>query len=143
MGLIRKTLSVGTFGTVAFRGKKERLRRAERSIRDAEASLQKEHGARVSAENRVTAAEKRVKRAGTEAESAAKRLEQSKRRNRRHGKGETMGDVFAGLEPMLRSGVESARSATVEAVEQGQKVGRRARKAAKRSLQNARASTSS
>ena len=54
MGLIRKTLSVGTCGVVSFRSKKERLRRAERSQHDAEASLIGEHAARVAAEGRVS-----------------------------------------------------------------------------------------
>src|SRR6476660_3502317 len=50
MGVMRKTLSVGTLGVVSFRSKKERLRRAERSQRDAEAFLEAEHAARVAAE---------------------------------------------------------------------------------------------
>lgn len=127
MGLIRKTLSVGTLGRVAFHSKNERLRRAERSQSRAEAELGAEHTARKGAEARITAAEQRLKHASAKAETAARRLEESKRRNRRHAKGETMGDVFAGLEPLVRSGVEG-----------GQKVGRRARKAARRSLQRAK-----
>src|SRR5438876_671156 len=83
MGVIRKTLSVGTLGLVSFRSKKERLRRAERSQRDAEAFLEAEHAARVAAEARIAAAEKRVKRASAEAAQASKRVEQSKR-SRRH-----------------------------------------------------------
>src|SRR5687768_11080708 len=39
MGLIRKTVSVGTLGLVSFRSKKEKLRRAEFSQHDAEAAL--------------------------------------------------------------------------------------------------------
>jgi hypothetical protein len=63
MGMIRKTMSVGTLGLVSFRSKKEKLRRAERSSRKAETALEAEHAARVSAESRITAAEKRVKHA--------------------------------------------------------------------------------
>jgi hypothetical protein len=142
MGLIRKTLSVGTLGLVSFRGKKERLRRAERSQREAEVSLQTEHSARVAAEGRISRAEKRVKQASAEAELAAKRLAQSKRRSRRR-KGETMGEVIAGLEPIVRSGVESARNARSDATERSRRAARRARKAAKRSLRRAKATASS
>src|SRR6266404_2065672 len=111
MGVIRKTLSVGTLGLVSFRSKKERLRRAERSQRQAEASLLGEQAARIAAESRIAAAEKRVKHASADAAHAAKRLEQSKRRSRRRRKGAIVGEVLAGMEPIVRSGVESARSA--------------------------------
>ena len=143
MGLIRKTLSVGTLGLVSFRGKKEKLRRAERSQRAAESSLLGEHQARITAEARIAAAEKRVKLASADAANAAKRLEQSKRRSRRHRRGETMGDVLSGVEPMVRSGVETARSAGTDAAERSRKAGRRARKAAKRSLERAKVAASS
>ena len=72
MGVIRKTLSVGTLGLVSFRSKKERLRRAERSQHHAEASLLEEQAARIAAEARITAAEKRVKQASADAAHAAK-----------------------------------------------------------------------
>ncbi len=104
--------------------------------------MHSEHAARVAAEGRITRAEKRVKQASAEAELAAKRLEQSKRRRRRRHSGETMGEVFAGLEPIVRSGVESARSARTEATKRGRRAGRRAGKAAKRSLRNAKATAS-
>jgi hypothetical protein len=130
MGLIRKTFSVGTLGMVSFRSKKERLRRAERSQGDAEASLQKEHAARVAAESRIATAEKRVKQTSAEAAQASKRLAQSKRRSRRRRKGETMGEILAGLEPLVRSGAESALRAGTDATERSRRVGRRARKAA-------------
>ena len=118
MGLIRKTLSVGTLGTVSFRSKKERLRRAE-------ASLEREHAARSAAEARIGDAESRVKRASAEAASASRRLERSKRRRRRNA--ETVGDVISGLEPMIRT-------ARADVTERGRRAGRRGRKAAKRSL---------
>ena len=108
MGVIRKTLSVGTFGMVSFRSKKEKLRRAERSQLRAETSLQDEHEARVTAEVRAGAAEKRARKAS----------------RRRRKKDETLGDVLAGLEPIVRKG------------------GRRARKAAKRSARKAKAAVS-
>ena len=65
MGMVRKTLSIGTLGVVPYRGKKEQLRRAERSQRVTEARLVAEHAARVDAEH------------------ATKRLERSRRRDRR------------------------------------------------------------
>ena len=113
MGLIRKTLSVGTFGVVSFRSKKEKLRRAERSQHDAEASLEEEHAARVAAEDRVSGSEKRAKRASAQAAHTAKRLERSKHRNRRHHKSETTRDVlederFRGLDRARRAGLTRA-----------------------------------
>ena len=65
MGVIRKTLSIGTLGAVSFRSKKERLRRAERAQRAAEAALDDEHAARVSAEDRAGTVEKHARRAET------------------------------------------------------------------------------
>ena len=143
MGLIRKTLSVGTLGVVSFRSKKERLRRAERSQGDAEASLQEEHAARLTAESRITRAEKRVKRASAESGRSAKRLERSERRSRRHRRSETTRDVLSGVEPIVRSGIESARSASADAAERSRRAGRRAGKAARRSTRRAKVAASS
>ena len=138
MGLIRKTLSVGTFGVVSFRSKKERLRRAERSQRDAEASLDEEHAARLVAEGRVSGSEKRVKRASAQAAHAGRRLERSKRRSRRHRKSETTRDVLAAVEPIVRSGIENVRGASTDAAERSRRAGRRAGKAATRSMRRAK-----
>ena len=80
MGLVRKTLSVATLGAVSFRGKKEKLRRAERALRDAEQDLARERSARETAERRIGAAEERVKQATAEASHAAKRLEKVERK---------------------------------------------------------------
>ena len=122
MGMIRKTISVGTLGAVSFRSKKERLRRAERAQREAEASLEGEHAARVAAEGRVAVVEK-----------------DSKRRSRRRKQAETL----IALEPIVRSGVKRARAKRGEVTEQGRKAGRRARKAAKRSARKAKATVGS
>ncbi|HEY5012549.1 MAG TPA: hypothetical protein VIK61_07580 [Acidimicrobiia bacterium] len=143
MGLVRKTLSIGTFGVVSFRSKKERLRRAERSQHDAETSLRDEHAARMAAETRSTRAQKRLKRASGEAALAGRRLERSKRRSRRHRKAETGLDVLASVEPIVRSGIEGARSARTDAVERSRKAGRRARKTTKRTLRRAKVTASS
>lgn len=143
MGLIRKTLSVGTFGVVSFRSKKERLRRAERSRRDAEASLDEEHAARLVAEGRVSGSEKREKRARAQAAHAGRRYERSNRRSRRHRKSETMGDVLAAVEPVVHSGIDNVRGASTHATERSRRAGRRARKATTRSMRRAKESAAS
>jgi hypothetical protein len=88
MGLIRKTLSIGTLGTVSFRSKKERLLRAERSQRRAEVSLEEEHEARTAAEVRGRKAARRVKHADAEAvyADAIERGRKAGRRARRAAK---------------------------------------------------------
>jgi hypothetical protein len=130
MGLIRKTVSVGTLGVVPFRSKKEKLRRAERARLEAEDALEREHSAREEAEVRIAAAEKRVKNAIAEASRTAHRLEKVKRHRRRRAAALT--DALAGAEPIVRSGVRTARSAGSDAAKRGRKAGRRARKAAAR-----------
>lgn len=140
MGLIRKTLSVGTFGVVSFRSKKERLRRAERSQRDAEVSLDEEHAARLAAEGRVSGSGKREKRATAQAAHAGRRYERSNRRSRRRRKSETTGNVLAALEPVVHSGIDNVRGASTHAAERSRRAGRRARKAATRSMRRAKES---
>ena len=114
MGMIRKTLSVSTLGLVSFRSKKERLARADRSLRKAEQELDREHTGRLAAESRISVAEHRVKQATADAERAAKRLEQSKRNDRRAA--------------LVREAVDDMRP-----------VGRKAAKAARRSARDAKA----
>ncbi len=140
MGMIRKTLSVGTLGVVSFRSKNERLRRAERSQHDAEASLEGEHAARVAAEDRVSGSEKREKRASAHAAQAGRRLERSKRRSRRHHKSEATRDVLAAVEPIVHSGIDDIRDASTHAAERSRRAGRRARKTATRSMRRAKES---
>jgi len=136
MGLIRKTVSVGTLGLVSFRSKKEKLRRAEFSQHDAEAALEREHEARLEAEVRSIAAEKREKHAMADAARAKRKSD--KRRGRRRHKSDRLAGLVAGAEPIVRSGMESAVHAGHDAAERGRKVGRRARKAAKRSAIDAK-----
>lgn len=130
MGLIRKTCSIGTFGIVPFRSKKEKLRRADRARLAAEAALDREQRAREAAEVRIAAAEKRVKHAIAEASRTSHRLEKVKRHRRRRTAALT--EALAGAEPIVRSGVQTARSAGGDAAERGRRAGRRARKAATR-----------
>ncbi len=152
MGMIRKTASVGTLGLVSFRSKKEKLRRAERSRQKAEGLLASEHEARVNAERRIDAAEKRVKTASAAAAVAAWQMERTKQK-RRDGRSKRhagrIAEIRAGVEPIVHSGVESARSgvetarrASGEASKRSRKAGRKAQKAAKKSLGKARASAS-
>ena len=136
MGLIRKTASVGTLGLVSFRSKKEKLRRAEFSQHDAEAALEREHEARLEAEVRSIAAEKREKHAMAEATRVKRKSD--KRRGRRSHKTDRLAGLVAGAEPIVRSGMETAAHAGHDAAERGRKIGRRARKAAKRSAIEAR-----
>jgi hypothetical protein len=138
VGLIRKTLSVGTFGVVSFRSKKERLRRAERAQRHAETSLDAEHAARLAAEDRVSGSERRAKRASVQTAHAAKRLERTRHRNRRHHKSETTRDVLAAVEPLVRTGIDNVRGASTDTAERSRRAGRRARKAATRTMRRAK-----
>jgi len=56
---------------------------------------------------------------------------------------ETGLDVLASVEPIVRSGIEGARSARTDAVERSRKAGRRARKTTKRTLRRAKVTASS
>jgi hypothetical protein len=135
MGLVRKTLSVGTLGLVSFRSKKEKLRRADRARYDAEIALEQEHAAREAAELRVAAAEKRVKHTAAEAARSTRQLEKekkAKKATRRARRRAAMSELLAGSEPIVRGGAEAVRSAGSDAAKRGRKAGRRARKAAKR-----------
>jgi membrane protein involved in colicin uptake len=142
MGMVRKTFSIATLGAVSFRSKKEKLRRADRSRREAEIALEHEHQARETAETRVAAAEKRVKHATAEAARNTQRLEKAKRRKRRRA---SVGDMLRETEPAVRSGAEAVRSAGSDAAERGRKAGRkagrRARKAGRKAADRAAALT--
>jgi hypothetical protein len=129
MGLVRKTLSVGTLGLVSFRSKKEKLRRADRARLEAEEALERETSAREAAEVRIAAAEKRVKQATADATRTEHQLKKVTRRKRRRAAG--IAELMASAEPIVRSGVDSALSAGSDAAKRGRKAGRRARKAAK------------
>ena len=45
MGMIRKTMSIGTLGLVSFRSKKERLARAEAALNDTQSALEDQSAA--------------------------------------------------------------------------------------------------
>ncbi len=129
MGMIRKTLSVSTLGVVSFRSKKERLARADRALRKAEHELDREHTSRVVAETRISAAEHRLKHATADAERASKRLERSKRNDRRAA---LVREIVEDMQPVGRKAAKAARRSARDA-----KVG------AKRSLKQAKVAASS
>jgi hypothetical protein len=137
MGLVRKTFSVGTLGLVSFRSKKEKLRRAEGARNDAELALEEEHHAREHAEVRVAAAEKRVKHATAEAARTAHKLEKEKTKRRKR-RAAVVSELVAGAEPIVRSGVEGARSAGSDAAKRGRKAGRGAAKHGRKAGRRAR-----
>ena len=128
MGMLRKTLSVTTFGTVAYRSKKEKLRRAERAQREVELMLEREHAARVRAETRSGTAERRLRRA--------------ERRNR-HRASATLAEKFVAAEPAMQHGVESAVNAGSHAAAHTRRAARRARKSAGRAVRHASAAATS
>jgi len=136
MGMVRKTLSIGTLGVVSFRSKKEKLRRADRSRRDAEIALELEHDAREAAELRIAAAEKRVKHATAEAARNASKLAKVKRRDRRRA---ALGDLLRDAEPAVRSGADAVRNAGSEAATRGRKAGKKAGKRARKAGRKAAA----
>src|SRR4051812_2876336 len=79
MGLIRKTVSISTFGVVPFRSRKELLRRAEGAQSAAAAELERERSQRDAADRRVSAAEKRAVEAELQALQVARRLAKAKK----------------------------------------------------------------
>jgi len=125
--MIRKTLSVSTFGVIRFRSTKEQLRRAERARWGAEKDLEREHAARVAAESRVTAAERRLERASDAAQHVAQRLERSKAK-RREQRAARVRTVLDGAEPAGRRARAVAKRSAADA-----------RRGAKRTLRRARA----
>ena len=79
MGIIRKTVSIGTLGIVPFRSKKEQLRRAEKAHREAEAELAGEQAARAEVDKRLAEAEKRARQAELLALQQAKKADVAER----------------------------------------------------------------
>jgi len=140
MGLIRKTLSVGTLGMVAFRSKTERLERADLARRRAQDALERADAARDDAVRRVATAEERAEHADAVAAKATRRLKRASKRGRRARNADRLARVVATAEPIVRSTLESAQTVGHEAAERGLVRGRRARKAAKRAANEARKS---
>jgi hypothetical protein len=149
MGLVRKTVSIGTLGIVPFRSKKEKLRRAEKAHRKAEEALADEHAARAEVDKRLAAAEKRARQAELQALQQAKKADVAKgkrRERRRQGRVhamEAIEDFVAAATPAMedrakelsRRGRRSAKraakraeAAAAQARKEAKKQGRRAKK---------------
>lgn len=130
MGVIRKTASVGTLGLVNFRSKKEKLRRAE-------SALDAEHLARSVAESGFARVESELRRLSKAEVKASKQLARL-RRSRKVRKADRLTSMLSSAQPVVRDGVETAKTAMGKAAVQGRKHGKRARKAAKRASHDVR-----
>jgi hypothetical protein len=132
MGVIRKTASISTLGLVNFRSKKEKLERAERKF-DAE------HLARSVAEAGFSKIDKELRRLSGKEAKAARQLARL-RRSRKVRKAETLSRVLAAAQPVVKDGMETARSAATELRAESAKRGRKAAKVARRTAKDLRAS---
>ena len=140
MGMIRKTLSIGTLGLVSFRSKKEKLARSQATTAQVAAERDLERAARLDAETRAATAHVQLKLAKREAAVASKqaaKLRKRGKRGKRAKRSTPLADVGGALtsavksaEPAVRSGVESAQHLAHDAAVAGRKFGKRARKQA-------------
>jgi hypothetical protein len=141
MGMIRKTLSIGTLGLVNFRSKKEKLARSEANAGVIAAERDLERAARLDAETRAATAQVQLKLAKREAAAASKQAAKLRKRGKRgkrakHARpfaevGGAVASAVKSAEPAVRSGVESAKDLTHEVAVAGKKIGKQARKQAK------------
>ncbi len=130
MGVVRKTASIGTLGMINFRSKKEKLRRAQ-------SALNAEHLAREVAESGFARVETELRRLSKSELKASKQLARL-RRSRKVRKADRLSSVLSSAQPVVRDGVETAKTAMGKAAVQGAKHGRRAQKAAKRASHDVR-----
>ena len=137
MGVMRKTMSIGTLGIVNFRSKKERLERAERAMASAVSARDAEHLARSVAESSFHKVETELKRLSANEAKAARQLARLRKRSRRVRKAERLSGVLSGATPMMKDGMDSARSTMADVAKSGRKHGRKARKAARSAAQRA------
>lgn len=149
MGLIRKTVSIGTLGIVPFRSKKEKLRRAEKAHREAQAELIGEQAARAESDKRLAAAEKRTRQAELLALQQAKKADiasgkrKARRRKARREARTAIEDLVGSATPVVEERAKAlsrrgrkaaskaakrAEAAAEEARKQAKKQGRKARK---------------
>jgi hypothetical protein len=135
MGVIRKTASISTLGLVNFRSKKEKLRRAEQKF-------ESEHLARSVAEAGFTKIDKQLRRLSGNEAKAARQLARL-RRSRKVRKAETLSRFLTVAQPVVKDGMESARSAATELRAESAKRGRKAAKVARRTAKDLRASAES
>jgi fused signal recognition particle receptor len=120
MGMIRKTLSIGTLGLVSWRSKAEKLEIAEYVLAQAEARTEAEHAARLGAEARAD-------RATAELVRSAK---QSRRQRRREETKTLLAKSSEAVEEIGHAVAHSAKAAEPKV--------RRARRHARRSAKQAR-----
>jgi hypothetical protein len=130
MGLVRKTLSIGTLGLVSFRSKKELLRRAETDLEAANAELERERLARDLAEGRISGAERRTRQAELETLAAAKQAAKLRGKKGKHARtlAERLSDAIDTADSKVQAGAEEAKVR-----------GRRARKKAAKAAKEAKA----
>jgi hypothetical protein len=133
VGVIRKTLSISTFGIVDFRSKKEQLRRAEKAHRAARAELVGEQAARAAADKRLAAAEKRAQQAELLALQQSTQADVAQRKRRRRARRK----AAAAQAIEVTRGLVTANAPAVE--ERAKDLGRRGRKAAAKAAKRAEA----
>lgn len=131
MGVIRKTMSIGTLGIVNFRSKKERLARAEKAMAEAMHARDAEHLAREVAQSGFKTVSAELRRLSASEEKAARQLARLRKRSRRVRKAEQLSGLLSTATPMMHNGVDSARSTMQDVAAKGRKRGRKARKAAR------------
>ena len=130
MGVIRKTVSIGTLGIVNFRSKKEKLRRAEKAMGEAMKARDAEHLARSVAESGFSKVEAELRRLTDAEMKASKQLARLRKRSRRVRKAERLSGLLSSATPTMQDRVGSAKSTMQDVAKQSRKHGRKARKAA-------------
>ena len=81
MGVIRKTMSIGTLGIINFRSKKEKLERAEKAMADVMKERDAEHLARSVAESGFSKVEAELRRLSSAEMKASKQLARLRKRS--------------------------------------------------------------
>ena len=116
MGLVRKTMSIGTLGLVHYRSADERaLRKAQKELGAANADLERERSARAEAEEGISRAQERAHAAEVEARKAARAA--SRHRGRKGKKAQKNQTVLDRIGPMVEAAVDAVGGAVGDAVE--------------------------
>lgn len=153
MGIIRKTVSIGTLGIVPFRSKRELRRRAERDRQAATVELDRLQMARAVVDQRLTAAERRLHEAEKAAQrqtataAAGKRPSRRARRRAKHSSPDrsardVLVDLVAAAQPVAQDQAKAvgrrARKATAKAQAAAERAQREARQKGRRARARAR-----
>ncbi|HOT80336.1 MAG TPA: hypothetical protein PKY13_10135 [Microthrixaceae bacterium] len=125
MGMIRKTMSIGTLGLVSWRSKAEKLEIAEYVLAQAQSRTEAEHAARLGAEAR--------------ADLATAALARSEKRTRRQRRREETKTLLA----KSSEAVEEIGHAVAHSAKAAEPKVRRARRHARRSAKQARRTATS